>query len=139
MDLEELRDALRNRSEHGWRMPGLDPVSIDGGHVVMRVEVTGDHVNRATNFHGGAGATLVDIAGTIAISNADPHHRVGVSTDMSLSWLAPIPLGDTAVASAQVLKVGRTMAFVAVDIRRASDDTLCVQGRMTKSLGPVAE
>jgi acyl-coenzyme A thioesterase PaaI-like protein len=47
------------------------------------------------------------------------------------------PLGDFAVVEAKVLKTGRSLAFVGVDIRRAADDTLCVQGRMTKSLGPV--
>lgn len=60
-----------------------------------------------------------------------------MSTDLNVSWFVPVPLGDTAVVDAHVLKVGRSLAFVAVEIRRTSDDALCVQGRMTKALGPV--
>jgi acyl-coenzyme A thioesterase 13 len=137
VNVDDLRAALSQRPDFGWRISGLDPVSVDGGHVVVRVEVTLDHVNVAKNLHGGAAATLVDVVGTLAIMNADQHNRFGVSTDLNVSWFAPIVLGDTAVVDAWVLKTGRTLAFVAVDIRRASDDALCVQGRMTKALGPV--
>lgn len=137
MDVEQLRAALKSRPDHGWQVPGLDPVLVDGGHVVVRVEVTLDHVNAAKTLHGGAAATLVDVVGTLAILNQDQHHRPGVSTDLNVSWFAPVTLGDTAIVDGQVLKIGRSLAFVTVDIRRASDDALCVQGRMTKSLGPV--
>lgn len=139
MNLDELRAALQHRPDYGWRVPGLDPTVVDGGHVVVHVEVTLDHVNAAKTLHGGAAATLVDVVGTLAILNEDQHHRPGVSTDLNVSWFAPITLGDTAVVEAQVLKTGRSLAFVTVDIRRASDDTLCVQGRMTKALGPVPD
>ena len=137
MNLEELRAALQHRPDYGWRVPGLEPTVVEGGHVVVRVEVTLKHVNAAKVLHGGAAATLVDVVGTLAILNEDQHHRAGVSTDLNVSWFAPIALGDTAVVDAQVLKTGRSLAFVTVEIRRASDDVLSVQGRMTKSLGPV--
>lgn len=137
MNVDDLRAALSNRPDFGWAVPGLDPASVDGGHVVVKLEVTLDHVNVSKNLHGGAAATLVDVVGTLAIMNADDHHRFGVSTDLNLSWFAPVALGDTAVVDATVLKTGRSLAFVEVTIRRASDDALCVQGRMTKALGPV--
>jgi acyl-coenzyme A thioesterase 13 len=137
VNVDDLRAALSQRPDFGWVVPGLEPVSVDGGHVVVQVEVTLDHVNVAKNLHGGAAATLVDVVGTLAIMNADEHNRFGVSTDLTVSWFAPVPLGDVAIVDAEVLKVGRSLAFVLVSIRRASDDTLCVQGRMTKSLGPV--
>lgn len=135
MDLDELREMLRNRRDYGWTAPRFVPVSADDGHVLVHADVTIDHVNVAKNLHGGAGATLVDVVGTLAIIGADQWRRYGVSTDLNVSWLAPIPLGETAVVDARVLKIGRTMAFVAVEIRRRSDDVLCVQGRLTKSLG----
>ena len=135
MDLDELREMLRNRRDYGWMAPRFVPVSADDGHVVVQVEVTIDHVNVAKNLHGGAGATLVDIVGTLAVIGTDRWSRYGVSTDLNVSWFAPIPLGETAVVDARVLKIGRSMAFVEVEIRRASDNVLCLQGRLTKSLG----
>lgn len=135
MNLDDLREMLRNRRDYGWMAPKFVPVSADDGHVVVHADVTIEDVNVAKNLHGGAGATLVDVVGTLAIIGADRWHRYGVSTDLNVSWFAPIPLGETAVVDAQVLKIGRTMAFVEVEIRRASDNVLCLQGRMTKSLG----
>jgi acyl-coenzyme A thioesterase 13 len=136
VNLEELRAALANRRDYGWTVPGIEAVSVEDGHVVIRVEVTLDHVNAAKTLHGGAAATLVDIVGTLAIITADTHNRFGVSTDLNVSWFAPVPLGDHALVEARVLKTGRSLAFVTADIRRESDGLLCVQGRMTKALGP---
>ncbi|MDT4937613.1 MAG: acyl-coenzyme thioesterase 13 [Pseudonocardiales bacterium] len=136
MNLDDLRTALSTPREHGWTVPGIEAVSLEHGHVVIRVEVTLDLVNVAKTLHGGAAATLVDIVGTLAIITADEHNRFGASTDLNVSWLAPVPLGDYALVDAHVLKSGRSLAFVTVDIRRESDDTLCVQGRMTKAMGP---
>ena len=139
MDLNELRGALAARDQRGgWHMTGLEAVSLDeAGRVVVRVTVTQDLVNFAQTLHGGAAATLVDVVGTLAIIAADRHHRPGVSTDLNVSWFAPAPLGDVVLVEANVLKIGRTLAFVSVDLNRESDGTLLVQGRMTKSLGPV--
>ena len=115
----------------------MEAVRAEDGHAVVRVGVTLDLVNMAKTLHGGAAATLVDIVGTLAIVTADEHNRFGASTDLNVSWFAPIPLGDHAIVDARVLRTGRSLAFVAVDIRRESDDALCIQGRMTKALGRV--
>jgi acyl-coenzyme A thioesterase 13 len=133
--VDDLRQVLAARREWGWTVPGLEAVSVDENRVVVRVPVTRDLVNTAEKLHGGAAATLVDVVGTLAIINTDRDDRFGVSTDLNVSWFAPIALDDAALVEATVLKAGRTLAFVSVDIRRESDGLLCVQGRMTKSLG----
>jgi acyl-coenzyme A thioesterase 13 len=115
----------------------MEAVALDEGRVVVAVEVTRDLVNSGETLHGGAAATLVEVVGTLAIINADSYGRFGVSTDLNVSWFAPVPLGDRAIVEATVLKTGRSLAFVTADIRRESDGVLCVQGRMTKALGPV--
>jgi acyl-coenzyme A thioesterase 13 len=139
MKLEDLRAALAHRRDYGWTVPGMEPVSLTDGRVAISVEVTLDLVNAAKTLHGGVAATLVDIVGTLAIITADEHNRFGVSTDLNVSWFAPVALGDRALVEATVLKTGRSLAFVGVDIRRESDGVLCVQGRMTKALGPVPD
>jgi acyl-coenzyme A thioesterase 13 len=133
--VDDLRQVLATRREWGWTVPGLEAVSVDENRVVVRVPVTRDLVNTAEKLHGGAAATLVDVVGMLAIINTDRDDRFGVSTDLNVSWFAPIALDDAALVEATVLKAGRTLAFVSVDIRRESDGLLCVQGRMTKSLG----
>ncbi|EAU61715.1 PaaI family thioesterase, partial [Stigmatella aurantiaca] len=60
--------------------------------------------------------------------------RPGVSTDLNVSWFSPAPGDSTVLVEATVLKSGRTLAFVQVDIRREKDGVLVAQGRMTKFL-----
>jgi acyl-coenzyme A thioesterase 13 len=112
---------------------GLELLDVREGHAKVRLPV-GDAVkNLGGKLHGGAIATLVDDVGTIAILATDRQGRPGVSTDLNVSFFAP---GEGAViAEAQVLKAGKTLAFVSVDIRREQDGVLVAQGRMTKHLG----
>ncbi|MDP9094110.1 MAG: PaaI family thioesterase [Actinomycetota bacterium] len=135
MNLEELQGVLATRDDRGWLVPGLEAVSVADGVAVMRVEVGEELLNSSGVLHGGAAATLVDVVGTIAIMTSDRDHRPGVSTDLNISWFAPVPKGEYVLAEATVLKAGRSLAFVSVDLRRESDGVLAAQGRMTKALG----
>jgi acyl-coenzyme A thioesterase 13 len=86
-------------------------------------------------LHGGAIATLVDDAGTCAIISKDRDHRPGVTTDLNVSYLNPGPGGTFVLAEATVLKTGKTLAYVSVDIKREADGVIIAQGRMTKFMG----
>lgn len=111
----------------------MELLECHDGHARARIPV-GDHLkNPFGKLHGGAAATLVDNVGTLAIMSRDRDSRPGVSTDLNISFFAP---GEgVVIAEATVLKHGRTLSFVAVDIRRESDGVLVAQGRMTKALG----
>jgi acyl-coenzyme A thioesterase 13 len=135
-----MLDEVRKRFEAMKSIPGrfdsvlagMEIVSIEAGRAKMRVEVGPGLQNPAGKLHGGAAATIVDVAGTMAIMAGDRDGRPGVSTDLNVSFFAP---GEGLIAiDAQVLKHGRTLAFVSVDIRRESDGVLVAQGRMTKAL-----
>ena len=67
-----------------------------------------------------------------AIISKDRDSRPGVTTDLNVSYFSPGPGGTNVLAEATVLKVGRTLAFVSVDIKREADGVLVAQGRMTK-------
>ncbi|MCW2497547.1 PaaI family thioesterase [Jatrophihabitans sp.] len=135
MDLEELRTFLAHPRHDGWRVPGLEAVRADHMSIAVRLQVGANLLNYGRTLHGGAAATLVDSVGSIAIVSADPAGRFGVSVDLNITWLAPAPEGEWIQVEATVLKTGRNLAFVAVDIRREADHVLVAQGRMTKSLG----
>lgn len=116
-------------------LPGMKLVEVGGGHAVVRLEVTEKVQNMGGSLHGGAIATLVDDAGTAAIISKDRDHRPGVTTDLNVSYFSPAPGGTFVLAEAKVLKIGKTLAFVTVDIRREHDQVLVAQGRMTKFQG----
>ena len=114
---------------------GARILSAGGGRAEIRMAVSEEVGNYGGSLHGGAIATLVDDVGSLAIITADRRARPGVTTDLNVSYFAPALHGDTVLVQAQVLKVGKTLAFVAVDVRRESDGALVAQGRMTKHLG----
>jgi acyl-coenzyme A thioesterase 13 len=128
-----VEERVTNAMNTGFqRLFGWTTTSWGDGRCVVELPVGGHLVNLNGTLHGGALATLVDYAGTIAIMTADREGRPGVTTDLNTTYLLATPLGDTAVAEAVVLKSGKTMAYVTVDVRRKSDNQLVAQGRMTK-------
>ena len=126
--------ALFGKMGFDRALAGIELLSATAGHARVRLPVTESVQNLGGSLHGGAIATLVDDAGTIAIMTADKMSRPGVSTDLNVSFFAPAKVGTTVIAEARVLKSGKTLAFVNVDIRREHDGVLVAQGRMTKFL-----
>ena len=111
---------------------GFRVVDFGDGRARVELDVTPAVQNPNGMLHGGAVASLVDHAGTCAILSADREGRPGVTTDLNVTYFAPGQGGTTVVAEAQVLKAGKTLAFVTVDVRRKGDGALVAQGRMTK-------
>jgi acyl-coenzyme A thioesterase 13 len=134
---EKLRARIAAWTSDGiWDagLAGTELVDAGEGRARIRLPVTRAVQNFGGAMHGGAIATLVDVLGTVAIMTADRHHRPGVTTDLNVSYFSPGK--GVVVADAQVLKCGRTLAFVTVDVRREDDGALVAQGRMTKAMGP---
>ena len=105
-------------------------IEAGGGRAVVECDVDDAVRNHVGSLHGGVIATLVDDAGTAAIASADAAGRFGVTTDLNVSYFAAARQG-TVTARAHVLKPGRTLAFVTVDVVDAGG-RLLAQGRMTK-------
>ena len=61
---------------------------------------------------------VADDAGTIAIMTADKNNRPGVTTDLNVSYFSAGRTGEVILVDAEVLKTGRNMAYVSVDLRR---------------------
>ncbi|MEW5854335.1 MAG: PaaI family thioesterase [Myxococcota bacterium] len=131
---EKTRGRVEQFGKVGFdkAFPGIQLVEAQGGRARVRLLVSPEVQNINGTLHGGAIATLVDNAGTMAIISADRDGRPGVTTDLNVSYFAPGTGGEHVVAEAQVLKTGKTLAFVTVDIRREKDNVLVAQGRMTK-------
>lgn len=135
MELDDLKQFLAKPRHDGWRVQDMEVVLVEPGHIVVRREVTTELLNFGRTLHGGAAATLIDVIGSLALTTTDRDGRFGVSTDLNVTWLAPAEHGAQILVDARVLKLGRTMGYVAVDIRREVDGQLLVQGRMTKHMG----
>jgi uncharacterized protein (TIGR00369 family) len=85
--------------------------------------------------HGGALASLIDTAAMVAAwSGAEtPENLRGTTVALSITFLAPAN-GEDVVAEASVLRRGRNLAFVEVDVRTA-DGRGVAKGLVTYKLG----
>ena len=117
-------------------LPGMKITQLGDGHAKVTLVVVEDVRNVGGTLHGGAMATLVDVAGTLALMSADRESRPGVTTDLNVTCMAPVPGGTTVTAIGRSLRVGRTLGYVEVEIRTEAGK-LAAQGRMTKFMGPL--
>jgi acyl-coenzyme A thioesterase 13 len=109
---------------------------LSNGRVVVCVTVKDQHLNGYGKLHGGIICTMVDTIGTYALlaSQTIEELEPGVSTDMNVSFLNGADNGKELLVDARVLKKGRTLAFVQVDIIDKESKKLIAQGRHTKAI-----
>jgi uncharacterized protein (TIGR00369 family) len=92
----------------------LKIVSIEPGRVVVEMPARGAALNGSGNLHGGAIATLLDVACGMAAGTAtgiDRDRQTLVTSDMHLRFLGRAKT-DVVRAEGKVLRLGRQLAVV---------------------------
>jgi uncharacterized protein (TIGR00369 family) len=114
----------------GIRLVGMEPGSATLGLPFAEALVTA-----GTTVHGGAVASLIDTAGMVAAWSGGevPDRLRGSTVGLTVSYLAPAD-GEDLQASATVLRRGRSIVHVEVDVRTASG-TAVAKGLVTYKLG----
>lgn len=128
-----LGTFLNTGTRFDSNLSGMRVVKVGDGSVVCEVEVEERLQNAYKTLHGGAIATLVDIAGTIALLSLDPT-KAGVSVDLNVSFCSAAKAGETVLVEGRVLRAGKKLGFTEVDIRLKSTGQLIASGRHTKAL-----
>jgi uncharacterized protein (TIGR00369 family) len=115
----EQADAYRRRWENQPfnRFLGLELAEQQDGYCRVLLHPTEQTPRGAGNgLHGGVLASLVDIAALGAIASAvGPNDIMSGTAELNISYLRPA-LGDLVVTEARVLKKGRALVAVDVDI-----------------------
>ena len=113
---------------------GIRLVSIEAGRAVLQLPFQESVVTIGNVVHGGAVASLIDTAAMVAAwSDADvPENLRGTTVSLSVSYLAPAA-GEDLQAEARVLRRGRNLAFVDVEVLAASGTV--AKGLVTYKLG----
>lgn len=88
--------------------------------------------NLKGSLHGGAAATIIDTATTIAIAGADKKNRVNVSSDLSVCFMGAAFLGTEIYVLSEVNRIGKRLAFTECSIYN-EDEELLMTGRHTKA------
>jgi acyl-CoA thioesterase len=103
------------------KMMNIQIESVDKGACQLSMKVTPQHLNAAGVLHGAATFALADVAFAIA---SNTHNRVALSIDSNIKFLAACKVGDSLIASAKEISLGKTIAHYQIEIIRLSDNKL---------------
>ncbi|KAI9019184.1 HotDog domain-containing protein [Phycomyces nitens] len=130
--------VVRNRNEdHCWDNTineNLTAVKADTNKLTWEFKVQKSHCNMLGSLHGGCVATLIDVCSTCTILTYEGKSKwktVGVSTDLSISYIRGISPGSVARIECEVQRVGKTMANIYTTIYDERNN-LCYTGSHTK-------
>lgn len=104
------------------------------GSITARLPVKPAHLNSKGTLHGTVSTCIVDWAGGLAIASTGME-KTGVSTDIHTSFVSTAREGDELEISARASKVGGTLAFTLVEIKKLGEDgtsTIVSTGSHTK-------
>ncbi|ROW02409.1 hypothetical protein VMCG_06125 [Cytospora schulzeri] len=88
------------------------------GRITGRMVLEEKHVNSLGGIHGTTSAAIVDFTAGMAIVAKSGGEKTGVSTDIHISYVASARVGDTVEVECWVNKLGRTLAYTGVEIRK---------------------
>ncbi len=102
----------RARTQGFGGVVGLDVARSDDGDAEVVLDVTDEHLNSHGSVHGGAIATLVDVAmgAAVATDGSRP-----VTIEMKVTYLEPAS-GGRLVAAARVRRRGSRITIVEADV-----------------------
>ncbi|XP_057970200.1 uncharacterized protein LOC131159359 isoform X2 [Malania oleifera] len=112
---------------------GLRADFVEPGRVVCSMKVPPRLLNSGNSMHGGAIASLVDLAGSAAIFSVGAPSS-GVSVEINVSYLDAAYAGEEIEIEAKALRVGKAVAVVSVELRKKETGKVIAQGRHTKYL-----
>ena len=122
--LEYLRETFRHTPLHD--LLGFSFLESEPGQVVVEMPVREQAFNLSGNLHGGAIATLVDVAAGSCAARAsgfDPVNQSLVTADLHVRYLGR-PKGDTIRAEAKIMRAGRMLIVVEVRVLDSTDNVI---------------
>lgn len=113
-----LESSLKNKG-HDWSIYGTrngthSIISAKPGYVHLKFLVDKHNLNRQGTLNGGCIASLIDSAGSLAVSSHGLYFT-GVSTDINTTFVKPVPFNEPVDIFATAASMGRTMAFTKVE------------------------
>lgn len=114
---------------------GLQVISIEPGIARLSLPFTSSLVTVGSIVHGGAIASLIDVAAAAAAwSDAEiPANVRGVTVGLTVTYLAAASKEDLQ-ATARVLRRGRSLVYLDVEVNGASGNAIA-KGLVTYKIG----
>lgn len=110
-NLEEARKYFGN-DRFAVEAAGISIDAVDENYAKCSLKICDRHLNAANQVMGGAIFTLADYTFAVATNTPDVHI---VTTSSQITYLGTAK-GDTLIAESQVIKMGKTLCTVQVNI-----------------------
>mmetsp|Transcript_1192 Transcript_1192/g.3372 ORF Transcript_1192/g.3372 Transcript_1192/m.3372 type:complete len:165 (+) Transcript_1192:188-682(+) len=123
-------EAQPAKSFDSLALRGIKIVEATPGRCICSFKAEPERLNRYGTLHGGCIATLVDSVSTVAL--VTEINESGVSVNLAVTYMKPVPGGADVTVDAQVVRTGRQLATIQVDI--LVQGSLCARGVHTKFL-----
>jgi uncharacterized protein (TIGR00369 family) len=136
---QSLKDRVFSRGEHMGTHLGIEIVDVVLDRVTMRMPWSRALRRAGDILHGGAIMALADhVAG--CLFNTDPRvaaaAATGLTTDFNASFLRSAEPGEAVVAIGTVLRRGRNITFMQIDVRGETSGVTVATCRTTYLLVP---
>ena len=119
--VQEVWNEMKPKSTiYRMLLGDIEIVSASKGVVNVRLRVEPVHLNSKGTLHGTVSACLTDWAGGMAIASTGLK-KTGLSTDIHTTFISTAKEGDWLEVEGRASKVGATLAFTTVEIRKSVD------------------
>lgn len=139
-DHESSQDWMTDLVPH-IRLHSIRPIGLQPA-VSFLLTVQREHCNNMEMLHGGCTATLFDICTTLPLAFVmRPRfwEMLGVSRTLTVTYLAPVFVGEEVVIECEIVQVGKRLATIKGLIKKAGDSLIvatCEHGKYNS--GPAA-
>ncbi len=119
-------DEVIDSGDHVIQQLNLRDVQHPGADLAMEMDIHDRVTNPRGALQGGLLATLVDVVAGRAVLDDGPRESVATA-DMTIHYLRGVTVGP-ALATAKVVRRGRTLAVVSVEVTDVGSGSLCALG-----------
>lgn len=108
-------------------------VDVGEGRALVRMMTSSDHLRPGGFISGPTQMAIADNAAYIAVFTKIGITPMAVTSNLTMNFLRPC-IGEGVEAEATVMKMGRSLAVIDVDVRVAGTDRTCSHAVVTYSL-----
>ena len=127
-------DEVIESGTHLLQQLNFRDVEYPGADLAIEMDIHDRVTNPRGALQGGLLATLVDVVAGRAVVDDGPRESVATA-DMTIHYLRGVTVGP-ALATAKVVRRGRTLAVVSVEVTDAGSGNLCALGTVAFSISP---
>ncbi|GJQ81634.1 hypothetical protein Trydic_g8513 [Trypoxylus dichotomus] len=109
-------------------------LTAGNGSIKAELKVTSEHVNTMGTLHGGYIATLVDVVSSLGLFSHERGFKNQATVNININYLSSAKEGDTVEILSNTLKLGKTLAFMRVELKNKETGILFANGSHTMYL-----